>query len=101
VSLESLAAVVEDFTPKDFSTSIRLPLQTIAIKKFKIRRIIEYPDTEKEGGGREGIGWKAGSFCLSWDFVTEQCMCVFLCSLKMNQAVHYFFFPGFGISRHH
>ena len=40
-------------------------------KNFKIRRIIEYPDTEKEGGGREGIGWKAGSFGLSVDFAKE------------------------------
>jgi hypothetical protein len=41
------------------------------LKKIKIRRIIEYPDTEKEGGGREGIGCKAGSFGLSFDFAKE------------------------------
>jgi hypothetical protein len=43
----------------------------LLMTKFKIRRIIEYPDTEKEGGGREGIGCKAGSFGLSVDFAKE------------------------------
>jgi hypothetical protein len=33
------------------------------------KKIQRYPDTRKEGGGRERIGCKAGSLGLSLDFV--------------------------------
>jgi hypothetical protein len=47
------------------------PRSLLSTKNFKIRRIIEYPDTEEEGGGRERIGYRTGSLGLSLDFVKE------------------------------
>jgi hypothetical protein len=41
------------------------------LKYFKIRRIIEYPDTQEEGGWRARIGFKAGNLGLFLDFVKE------------------------------
>jgi hypothetical protein len=32
-----------------------------SLKNFKIRRIIEYPEREEEGGGRERVEYKVGS----------------------------------------
>ena len=48
-----------------------LKIETSERKNFKIRRIIEYPDTQEEGGGRERIGCMTGSLGLSLDFVQE------------------------------
>ncbi len=35
--------------------------ERILVTNFKIRRIIEYPEREEEGGGRERVEWKVGS----------------------------------------
>jgi hypothetical protein len=37
----------------------------IISKNFKIRRIIEYPEREEEGGGRERVECKVGSLGIS------------------------------------
>jgi hypothetical protein len=64
-------------------------------ENFKIRSIIEYPDTQEEGGGRERIGCKAGGLGLSLDLVKENFGCVFFFVFLENEAGGSFFFSGF------
>jgi hypothetical protein len=75
----------------------RITANKASHKNFKIRRIIEYPDTEEEGEGGKEQGVRLGVWVLFLDFAKENvCFSVFL---TIN-VVH-FFPPGFGISRHH